>query len=40
VAMRERAEILGGKLKVGPVTGGGTLVQLEIPRERVEAQIG
>jgi len=39
VAMRERAEILGGKLKVGPVMGGGTLVQLEIPRERVEAQI-
>jgi signal transduction histidine kinase len=40
VAMRERAEIIGGTLTVSPVAGGGTLVHLEIPREKVEAQIG
>ncbi len=36
VAMRERAEILGGTLRVAPVEAGGTLVQLRIPREKVE----
>jgi len=36
VAMRERAEILGGTLKVTPISGGGTLVHIHIPRERAE----
>ncbi len=36
VAMRERAEILGGTLKVTPINGGGTLVQINIPREKAE----
>ncbi len=36
VAMRERAEILGGTLKVTAVNGGGTLVQIQIPREKAE----
>lgn len=36
VAMRERAEILGGTLKVTPLNGGGTLVQIHIPREKAE----
>jgi len=36
VAMRERAEILGGCLKVSPLSTGGTLVHLEVPREQVE----
>jgi signal transduction histidine kinase len=36
VAMRERAEILGGSLRVAPVESGGTLVRLHIPREKVE----
>jgi signal transduction histidine kinase len=41
VAMRERAEILGGTLTVSalgatPVNGTGTLVRLRIPRTRVE----
>ena len=36
VAMRERAEILGGTLRVAPVETGGTLVQLRTPREKVE----
>ncbi len=36
VAMRERAQILGGTLKVTPITGGGTLVQIHIPREKAE----
>jgi signal transduction histidine kinase len=36
VAMRERAEILGGSLKVSPLPTGGTLVHLQVPREQVE----
>jgi signal transduction histidine kinase len=40
VAMRERAELLGGILKVVPARERGTLVQLEIPKDRVEAQVG
>ena len=36
VAMRERAEILCGKLRVSPLPSGGTLLRLEIPREQVE----
>ncbi len=42
VAMRERAELLGGALTVSslaavPANGTGTLVKLRIPRARVEA---
>jgi len=37
VAMRERAELLGGTLMVSAVAAGGTLVQLRIPRDRVQA---
>ncbi len=40
VAMRERAELIGGTLSVAPVAGGGTLVRIEIPREKLEAQVG
>jgi signal transduction histidine kinase len=40
VAMRERAELIGGTLAVTPAVGGGTLVQLIIPREKVEGQVG
>jgi signal transduction histidine kinase len=40
VAMRERAELIGGKLAIPAVTGGGTLVRLTIPRESVEAHVG
>jgi len=36
VAMRERAEILEGTLKVSPLASSGTLLHLEIPREQVE----
>jgi signal transduction histidine kinase len=36
VAMRERAEILGGNVNVAPLAAGGTLMHLEIPREHVE----
>jgi signal transduction histidine kinase len=36
VAMRERAEILGGSLKVSLLPTGGTLVHLGVPREQVE----
>jgi signal transduction histidine kinase len=37
VAMRERAEIVGGTLRVAPVETGGTLVHLRVPREKVES---
>jgi signal transduction histidine kinase len=37
VAMRERAEILGGTLVIAEVNGGGTRVHLSVPREKVEA---
>jgi len=45
VAMRERAEILGGTLAVSalgvaPVNGTGTLVNLRIPRTKVETHGG
>ena len=37
VAMRERAELIGGTLAVMPRPQGGTQVRLQIPRERVES---
>jgi signal transduction histidine kinase len=37
VAMRERGEILGGALEILKPPAGGALVQLRVPRERVEA---
>jgi len=37
VAMRERAELVGGMLEVKPSDGGGTTVFLRIPREKAEA---
>ena len=37
VAMRERAELLGGTLKFVPPAAGGTFVRLSVPKERVEA---
>jgi signal transduction histidine kinase len=40
VAMRERAELIGGTLVITPAAGGGTLVRLTIPREKVEARVG
>jgi len=36
VAMRERAELLGGKIEVISPTNGGTLVRLEVPRENLD----
>src|SRR5512142_2191310 len=35
VAMRERAELLGGSIQWLPATNGGTVVRLEIPQERL-----
>jgi signal transduction histidine kinase len=37
VAMRERAEIIGGRLAITPGPQGGTQVRLQIPREKVES---
>ena len=36
VAMRERAELIGGVLAISPQAQGGTLVRLEVPREKAE----
>ena len=36
VAMRERAELIGGTLAITPRPQGGTSVRLQIPREKVE----
>jgi signal transduction histidine kinase len=37
VAMRERAELLGGKISVSRPADGGTLVSMTVPRERLES---
>jgi signal transduction histidine kinase len=37
VAMRERAELVGGILAVSPRPQGGTRVCLQIPRSKVDA---
>ncbi len=37
VAMRERAELIGGTLAVSPRPQGGTKIRLQIPREKVDA---
>jgi len=37
VAMRERAELLDGQLTISPGAKSGTVVRLNIPREKVEA---
>jgi signal transduction histidine kinase len=37
VAMRERAELLGGRIEFSQPAGGGTLVRLRVSKERVEA---
>jgi signal transduction histidine kinase len=37
VAMRERAELIGGVLVISPRVPGGTIVRLEVPREKAEA---
>jgi signal transduction histidine kinase len=36
VAMRERAQLIGGVLAVSPRTPDGTLVRLEVPRDKAE----
>jgi signal transduction histidine kinase len=40
VGMRERAELVGGTLQVAKREGGGTIVRLVVPAERVEAHGG
>ena len=40
VAMRERAELLGGSLELLKPAAGGTLVRLRVPREKREAHAG
>jgi signal transduction histidine kinase len=38
VAMRERAELMGGRIVFSTPTAGGTLVHLTVPRARVESR--
>jgi signal transduction histidine kinase len=40
VAMRERAELLGGRLEFLRPAQGGTLVRLRVPLEKSEAHAG
>jgi signal transduction histidine kinase len=40
VAIRERAELLGGQVKFTRPTVGGTLVRLSVPREKLETHGG
>jgi signal transduction histidine kinase len=37
VAMRERAELMGGQIVFSTPAGGGTLMHLSVPRENIEA---
>jgi signal transduction histidine kinase len=39
VAMRERAELIGGVLEISPGAQGGTLVRLDVPREKAEVHV-
>jgi signal transduction histidine kinase len=40
VGMRERAELVGGTLQVLKREGGGTIVRLVVPAEKVETHGG
>jgi signal transduction histidine kinase len=40
VAIRERAELLGGQVEFARPAQGGTLVRLRVPREKLEAHGG
>ena len=40
VAMRERAELLGGRINFSKPAEGGTLVQLTVPREGLDSHAG
>jgi signal transduction histidine kinase len=37
VAIRERAELLGGEIEIARPLAGGTLIRLKVPREKLEA---
>lgn len=39
VAMRERAELLEGRIEFGQPPAGGTLVRLTVPREKAESHV-
>jgi signal transduction histidine kinase len=38
VAMRERSELMGGRIIFSHPAAGGTLLQLAVPREKVESR--
>jgi len=40
VAMRERSELMAGRIEFSTPTAGGTLLHLTVPREKVESQDG
>jgi signal transduction histidine kinase len=39
VAMRERAELLGGTIEFGQPNGGGTLIRLTVPKENLREKL-
>jgi signal transduction histidine kinase len=39
VAMRERAELLGGKIAITRPADGGTLMRMTVPREKLESNV-
>jgi len=39
VAMRERAELLGGQIEFGSPEGGGTLVRLQVPKQAASREV-
>jgi len=39
VAMRERAELIGGALVISPLAQGGTVVRLHVPREKADLHV-
>jgi signal transduction histidine kinase len=40
VAMRERSELMGGRILFSTPAAGGTLLHLTVPRERIESRAG
>ena len=40
VAMRERAELMGGTVQFCAPAQGGTLVRLRVPREKLDSHAG
>jgi two-component system sensor histidine kinase UhpB len=38
VAMRERSELMGGRIAFSTPADGGTVLQVKVPREKIESR--